>query len=1227
MEIRNHRSQISFISEDALANADHKLVGSRTIKIGGVTGVTTTAEVKIAVVKLVPLHCSPFFIRCYVLNNFVNAFPNRELSVADKRFIQINDVSLNHLSGIISPGMLIGIDAYFKIVRSLAPVQPLPSGLNIVPTVFGNVIGGAESEELTDVACFSCHAFAVHTATTLQEILYPPFGFEAQGIMDDPSPAADENVNDAVVRQVRAESEFRDGNIYLKFPWKVGHQPVADNYKLAYRRLASQYEKLHNNKTLWDKYNANFQEQLDAGIIELAPKVKSKDRPYYVIPHQGVLKESSLTTKLRIVLDASSHVNAEISLNDAVHPGPVILPEVLGLQMRMREHDYLVTSDIEKAFHQIFLAESDRDSCTIMWLKNHTLPPSPANVIFYRYTRLPFGVNASPFLLAMRITLFLESIAHPLKDKILKDMYVDNLFIGCRSPDECLNIYHETKLLFEKMRMNLREYATNCPLTRSLIDVADQTKSPVLSKLLGLPWNTETDVITVPFILPSIRGAYTRRSMLSAYASTFDPLGLLAPVMVPFKILISEIFKLSRSWDDPVPLEFIPRWEKLVRDVEGLDYSVPRKVTVSARSTASCSLAIFADASALAYGVAAYAITTFADGSPTTCHLLAAKSRVVSGGSTIPRSELVAIVTAVQLAKYACEQMDTAFDKIYILSDSMIALSWIKSKDVLKTFVHNRVQAVRSIIEKLQSSVKVIEFLHTRTDENPADATSRGLTAAEFDAYNWSHGPAWLLNARAQWPVDCLQFELPNQFQREYADEVKASSFVATVIRPVGGTSCIPFHYSSDLRSTERIMLIVARFIQFKLRKLPSGPALDKWHKWLPLLKVYRNKTCCLRTSNELETLFLLEHQRVMKTQLQSFATSQDVIIDDRGILRYQGRIKKNAGDTLPALLSPNHPYTEMRLFAAHVECNHGGTEWTLSQLRRRFWMISAHRVGANRIVKSCVKCRRITAKPFPYPIAPVLPESRTTLIRPFHDCGLDYAGPFAIRIAKNASGREDGKAWFLLITCLATRAVHLELVASNSTLDFVLALEKFFSRFGIPNSFVLDNAPTFKAGAAVINENLNKQADFERLEFGRKLGDDAYKINWYHVTPYSPWKGGVYERMVAIVKKSLKRSLGGKVLDFRMLENLLLKVENIVNRRPLTKSSDCPSDVLALRPVDFINASVHVPFIPPTTSDEDPEFTVSTLETSEDANAVAVAISTRLQILGSVVATLSESA
>ena len=362
-----------------------------------------------------------------------------------------------------------------------------------------------------------------------------------------------------------------------------------------------------------------------------------------------------------------SHRNGEIAVNDAIHQGPAIMPDILGLHLRAREHNCLVTADIEKAFHQIYLSESDRDACTILWLKDHNMPPARNNVIFYRYTRIPFGINASPYLLAMGVTLFLEKTKHPLKDKILRDMYVDNIQFGCKDAKECNAVCRSSMECFDELGMNLREYTCSCVETRNMLPLDRRSKEMLKSKLLGTSWNTENDTLRVPFKVPIVRGSYTKRSMLSAYSWTFDLMGLLGPLLIKFKIVISDICRAGFEWDVPVPQEYIIRWEKLIKEVETFEKDLPRCVSIDAPGVKK-SLVVFCDASKVAYGTVAYVKTEMPNGECFS-RLLLGKARVTPPNATIPRLELLALTIATRMIEFICREMDTTFDDIFILSD------------------------------------------------------------------------------------------------------------------------------------------------------------------------------------------------------------------------------------------------------------------------------------------------------------------------------------------------------------------------------------------------------------------------------------------------------------------------------------------------------------------------------------------------------------------------------
>ena len=98
----------------------------------------------------------------------------------------------------------------------------------------------------------------------------------------------------------------------------------------------------------------------------------------------------------------------DASLNECLYRGPVILEDLCGLLQRFRIYKVALTADIEKAFLQVGLQPADRDVTRFLWLKDPTKPLSKDNLQIYRFTRVPFGVISSPFLLGATILHHLE---------------------------------------------------------------------------------------------------------------------------------------------------------------------------------------------------------------------------------------------------------------------------------------------------------------------------------------------------------------------------------------------------------------------------------------------------------------------------------------------------------------------------------------------------------------------------------------------------------------------------------------------------------------------------------------------------------------------------------------------------------------------------------------------------------------------------------------------------
>lgn len=79
----------------------------------------------------------------------------------------------------------------------------------------------------------------------------------------------------------------------------------------------------------------------------------------YYIPHHAVFKESSTTTKLRVVFDASRRTSNGRSLNEQLYVGPRLQDDLTAIIMRWRKHAVAFTADVEKMYRQIKIDERD----------------------------------------------------------------------------------------------------------------------------------------------------------------------------------------------------------------------------------------------------------------------------------------------------------------------------------------------------------------------------------------------------------------------------------------------------------------------------------------------------------------------------------------------------------------------------------------------------------------------------------------------------------------------------------------------------------------------------------------------------------------------------------------------------------------------------------------------------------------------------------------------------
>ena len=180
-------------------------------------------------------------------------------------------------------------------------------------------------------------------------------------------------------------------------------------------------KKLGRDPVLESRYNSAIKDMWNSGIIEEVPREESVGcGPVFYMPHRPVIRESSVSTKVRPVFDASAKGFNGLSLNDCMEVGPCLLSNLTEILLRFRRWQIAVTSDIEKAFLQIGVKKDDCDVHRFLWDVN-------GSTKVMRFARVPFGNCSSPFLLNATVQFHLSGFPESrVVEELKENMYVDD---------------------------------------------------------------------------------------------------------------------------------------------------------------------------------------------------------------------------------------------------------------------------------------------------------------------------------------------------------------------------------------------------------------------------------------------------------------------------------------------------------------------------------------------------------------------------------------------------------------------------------------------------------------------------------------------------------------------------------------------------------------------------------------------------------------------------------
>ena len=969
-----------------------------------------------------------------------------------------------------------------------------------------------------------------------------------------------ENPEDEFCENLYREKHHRDpsGRYVVPILLKPDHAKFGASYDLALSRFLSVERRLDKNPELKQSYSEFMTEYENLGHMAPVPASQQGKAEYY-IPHHCVIKPSSTSTKVRVVFDAGMKTTSGVSLNDIQFAGKKLLPDIIDILSRFRLHKIVFCTDVCKMFRQILILPEHRKYQHILWRSDKNQP-----IQEFELNTVTYGLTSSPFLCNRTVTCQVpedyEEIYPEAVDTFRKQTFVDDILDGdddvpkaVKKKDDLLEVAKAVGFTLLKWASNSPEFLATLPpeCIETTFDITDESD---LLKLLGMQWQATQDFFSFKFTV--LDPAYTKRGILSTFARIFDPLGFLAPLTSKIKILFQRLWIIGLDWDTSLPSTLKLEWSQIFESLPLLSkLRIPRLVVIPNYTRAD--LIGFSDASSLAYGTVIYLRTENLENREVKVSLVLAKSKVAPVKTiSIPRLELCGAV----LMSKALEKAHKMYrDQIEIqsnvtLTDSEVVLSWLKTLPcTLKTFEANR---VTYILERTEPQM----WQHVSTDQNPADMISRGCHVSDLiDNIFWYQGPTWLMRPMDEWPIKILTTTHQN------AKEGLKNNQEFTCL------STLRLQYDflmNNYSSWTKLNRITAWILRFSVNSRQIDPENRKSGE-LSVLELREAEFALVRITQKLffeDELRKLSKGLVLSRYLQKL----NPYLDEKNILRVRGRLT-NADlpeeQKHPILLPKKAKLTELLIDSYHQDYLHVGPRTLQSLLARRYWIISARQIIRSRLAK-CVTCFRANPRPL-NPLMGDLPIARVAQGRAFISVGTDMGGPFWTKDTSLRKARFV-KSYICLFICLATKAVHLELVSEMTTPAFLAALDRFTGRRGLPRDIYSDRGSNYIGARNYLNDIsrfYRKPENQKEIEaYCSKQG-----ISWHFLPAQAPNFGGIWESGIKSTKHHLKRVIGDQRLTFEAFSTVLSRVEAILNSRPLCALSDDPTEIDVLTPGHFL--------------------------------------------------------
>ena len=549
---------------------------------------------------------------------------------------------------------------------------------------------------------------------------------------------------------------------------------LTTNRDRALKVLEQQCRKYHSDLDTKETVLKAFRKIFDNGHAGPVENLSSEEleafsgkQVSYYIPWRVVFSDS-LSTPCRPVLDGSSRTRQRPDgrggrcLNDLVAKGKIDTINLVKMILRFCIGNFAFCGDLQQFYNSCKLKPEFWNLQRFLWKPD--LDPK-AEVIEMVMKTLIYGVKSVSCQseeAKIKLAEAVKDIYPEVYALIIEAIYVDDIGDSKASMEACKQVMKDADTVFSMVSLKVKDWSVSGTKPSDTV-----SKDGLSVGVGGLGWNPFLDCLEIKIpglhfgrknrgrltkqteiflgnsedLEKFVPGKLTRRQVASKFASIFDVLGKLGPILIGAKLDLRKTFKETDDWDSPMPIDLrhtwvqhFWRWEQL----RGIKYS--RAVMPEDACSTQMRLTTAVDMAEDCLSIGVWAGFQRKDGSFSCQHLIS-RTVLAAENCSVPKGELEALTGGSNLCSLVRSWLGDWIESYIIVSDSTISLFWVSSEHKrLSLFHRNRV------LQILRGS-SVNNLYHVKTSFNPADLGTRPSKVKLEDIHpcsKWICGEEWM---------------------------------------------------------------------------------------------------------------------------------------------------------------------------------------------------------------------------------------------------------------------------------------------------------------------------------------------------------------------------------------------------------------------------------------------------------------------------------------------------